>query len=121
MYLFADDNDSVLEALALMFPGLPKVRTLNLEDAVALTREHQPKIAIIDVRYPWGRSGVDALADLLAAAPECNVFFITAEVDAGDRRRAMEGGAAGYFTKDELHLLQEAIEALLDDEPDVLH
>ncbi len=56
------------------------------------------KLILSDVNMP-GMSGLDMLPRARQARPDVPVIMITAYGDADTRRKAIEGGAAGLFTK----------------------
>ena len=55
-------------------------------------------LILSDVNMP-GMSGLDLLPKARAARPDVPVYMITAYGDAETRRKAVERGAAGLFTK----------------------
>jgi len=55
-------------------------------------------LILSDVNMP-GMSGLELLPRARQARPDVPVIMITAYGDADTRRKAMEGGAAGLFTK----------------------
>ncbi len=70
-------------------------QALERVDAV----EHGKLVLILsDVNMP-GMSGFELLPKARKARPDVPVIMITAYGDADTRRKAIEGGAAGLFTK----------------------
>jgi CheY-like chemotaxis protein len=55
-------------------------------------------LILSDINMP-GMSGLEMLPKARRARPEVPVIMITAYGDADTRRKALEGGAAGLFTK----------------------
>ena len=55
-------------------------------------------LILSDVNMP-GMSGLEMLPKARTARPDVHVIMITAYGDADTRRKAIEGGAAGLFTK----------------------
>jgi CheY-like chemotaxis protein len=55
-------------------------------------------LILSDVNMP-GMSGLEFLPKARRARPDVPVYMITAYGDADTRRKAVEGGAAGFFTK----------------------
>ena len=55
-------------------------------------------LILSDVNMP-GMSGLEMLPKVRTARPDVPVIMITAYGDADTRRKAIEGGAAGLFTK----------------------
>jgi two-component system, NarL family, response regulator DevR len=68
------------------------------EDAVALTREVRPDIALVDVRLP-DRSGIDVARELAFHHRSTRVVILSAYDDDSFVRGALEAGVAGYLLK----------------------
>lgn len=73
--------------------------TGDTEEATKLATELSPDVIVLDITMP-GRSGIDALPDLLAAAPEARVLILSMQDDPAYVRRAFGAGAHGYVLKD---------------------
>jgi DNA-binding NarL/FixJ family response regulator len=58
----------------------------------------QPDVMLMDVGLP-GRSGLDALADVIGLAPECRVVILTVFEDEKKISAAIAAGACGYLLK----------------------
>ncbi len=58
----------------------------------------QPRVLLMDVGLP-GRSGLDALEDVLKYAPECRVVILTVFEDEQKISAAISRGACGYLVK----------------------
>lgn len=68
-------------------------------DAVRLARLHKPDVILLDVVMPGG-SGLDAIPEILAAAPEAKVLALSMEDDPSYVRQAFAAGASGYVLKE---------------------
>jgi len=68
------------------------------DEAVAVVREFQPHLLILDVMLP-GRSGLDVLKDLRAVGNRVAVLMLTAKGDVVDRVVGLEMGADDYLPK----------------------
>jgi CheY-like chemotaxis protein len=81
---------------------------------VASTIE-QPLILILsDINMP-GMTGLEMLPKVKAMRPDVPVIMITAYGDPDTRRKAIEGGATGLFTKPiDFTLLREEIDTRLE-------
>jgi two-component system, NarL family, response regulator NreC len=71
----------------------------DADEAVERAAETQPDVLLLDIVMP-GRSGVDAMPDLLAAAPEAKVLMLSMQDDPTYVRRAFAAGASGYVLKE---------------------
>ena len=101
--LLVDDEDDIrlvarasLERLA----GWEVLAAASGADGVALARSEQPDAIVLDVMMP-GMDGPATLAELRAdpATADIPVVFLTAKVQAAERRRLEELGAAGVVAK----------------------
>lgn len=59
----------------------------------------KPDVALLDIEMPGG-DGLVAAAQLREKVPSCRVLMLTTFGRPGYLRRAMEGGAVGFLTKD---------------------
>ena len=71
----------------------------NAEEAVEQARALQPDVVLLDIVMP-GRSGLDALPEILAAAPKTKVLMLSMQDEPGYARRAFASGATGYLLKE---------------------
>jgi len=69
------------------------------DEAVRAARLEKPDVVLLDVVMP-GRSGLDALADVLEAAPEAKVLVLSMQDDPRYVREAFAAGASGYLLKE---------------------
>jgi two-component system nitrate/nitrite response regulator NarL len=60
--------------------------------------EKLPHVLLLDVGLP-GRSGLEALADVIRLAPECRVVILTVFEDEAKISAAISAGASGYLLK----------------------
>ncbi len=99
--LIVDDNPSILQLLSDFFGNL-KGHTVYLagdaDEAIRLTREHLPDLALCDIMMP-GTHGVDALLMMKQVSADIRVIMITAVDDEEIAREAMARGAVDYVTK----------------------
>jgi DNA-binding NarL/FixJ family response regulator len=111
--LVADDHPVVRTGLAAVLvqqPGLELVAEAeNGARAVALYREHQPDVCLMDLRMPV-MDGVEAIRTITAEFPMARILALTTYEGDADIRRALEAGARGYLLKD--MLLTDVIRAV---------
>ena len=75
-------------------------QTDNIRDALALIRETQPSIAIIDITLR-GSSGLELLKDLRAQGIDLPTLILSMHDESVYAERALRAGAKGYVTKNE--------------------
>jgi CheY-like chemotaxis protein len=107
LILVVDDEPDVADLFRQQFRRELRASRFSMEFAQsapqALERvdavEHGKLVLILsDVNMP-GMSGFELLPKARKARPDVPVIMITAYGDADTRRKAIEGGAAGLFTK----------------------
>jgi DNA-binding NarL/FixJ family response regulator len=86
--LIRDADDTVLAGVAS-----------DGEQAVALARELQPDVALIDVRMP-GLNGIEATARIVRACPGTRVLMLSMFDDDDFVVAALRAGARGYIIKE---------------------
>lgn len=74
----------------------------NGQQAVELYRQHQPDVALLDVRMPV-MSGIQAALAIRAEFPKARLIALSTFSGEEDIRRALQAGAQSYLTKDVLH------------------
>lgn len=67
--------------------------------AVALAKDLQPDVVVLDVLMP-GLSGLDVLDQILGAAADSRVVLLTSSESEEDMLTAIKAGARGYVIKD---------------------
>jgi two-component system, NarL family, response regulator NreC len=101
--LIVDDHTLVRSGLRLLLEAEPDVavddEAGDAEQAVRLARLHKPDIILLDVVMP-GRSGLDAVPDVLAAAPKAKILVLSMQDDPSYVRQAFSAGATGYLLKE---------------------
>jgi DNA-binding NarL/FixJ family response regulator len=111
--LVADDHPVVRTGLAAVIAQEPDLLLVaeaeNGERAVALFREHQPDVVLMDLRMPL-MDGVEAIRRITGEFPAARILALTTYEGDADIRRALAAGARGYLLKD--MLLSEVITAI---------
>ena len=111
--LVADDHPVVRTGLAAVIAQEADLELVaeaeNGARAVALFREHQPDVVLMDLRMPV-IDGVQAIRTIRSEFPAARILALTTYEGDGDIRRALEVGARGYLLKD--MLLTEVITAV---------
>ncbi|HTP58327.1 MAG TPA: response regulator transcription factor [Spirochaetia bacterium] len=101
--LLADDQATVRGALAALLKLEKDIDVVaevsRADEVVSAAREKKPDVALLDIEMPGG-DGLAAAAGLREALPSCRVLMLTTFGRPGYLKRAMEGGAVGFLTKD---------------------
>jgi DNA-binding NarL/FixJ family response regulator len=111
--LLVDDHHVVRQGLIALLKTVPEINVVaegsDGEQAVALYREHQPDVAILDLRMPK-KNGVDAITEIKREFSAARVIVLTTFDGDEDIYRALQAGAKGYLLKDMFG--EELIEAI---------
>ncbi len=102
LVLIVEDNDKNLKLARdlLQFHGFATIEATSAEDGLALARERQPRLVLMDIQLP-GMDGVTALGHLRAASETSAipVWAMTASVMKEDRERFESAGFDGFIMK----------------------
>ena len=102
LVLVADDDDDILLLVAtrLRRDGFEVITARNGEEALALARERQPVIAVLDIGMPK-LDGLEVLQRIRAdqTLKDMLVLLLTAKAQESDVRRGYEVGADAYVRK----------------------
>ena len=100
--LLADDHSIVRDGLRRIVEesgGIEVVaETADGRKAIALAREHQPDVAVIDISMP-GLDGLEVTSQLAHYLPTLPVLILTMHEEDQYVVRAIRAGAKGYITK----------------------
>ncbi|HTP40673.1 MAG TPA: response regulator transcription factor [Steroidobacteraceae bacterium] len=97
--LVVDDDPDMLAVVsfALRQAGLPVVQANSYGTALAVFRDEQPDLAVLDINLPGG-SGFELCAALRRESP-LPIMMLTVRGEEADLVRALELGADDYLTK----------------------
>lgn len=112
--LLVDDDEAFVRRLARALEKrgfLPEV-ALSVSDGRDLARRNQPAFAVIDLRLDDG-SGLDVVAELKKARPECRIVILTGYGAITTAIAAVKLGATNYLAKPAD--ADEVMNALLND------
>jgi diguanylate cyclase (GGDEF)-like protein/PAS domain S-box-containing protein len=70
----------------------------DVRSGIAAVLSHQPDLVLLDTSLP-GSSGIDAIPDVLAAAPHCSVVVVSDAVAPGVRALALGCGASACLDR----------------------
>src|ERR1700704_3942526 len=100
--LCVDDHPLLREGIAAMIDNQPDMllvaQASNGSEAVQRYREHQPDVALMDLRLP-DMSGIDALIAIRTEFPEARIIMLTTFEGDVEIHRALQAGARGYLLK----------------------
>ena len=101
--LLVDDHPAVLMGLTCVLNAAPDVVVVGAERdgerGLAALVDLEPDVVVMDVSMP-GESGLDVMRRMLDHAPATPVLVLTADNDDRTMTSALEGGAAGYVSKE---------------------
>jgi len=100
--LIADDHPLVIQGLRAVIAGTDDITVIaeatNGCDAVQLTAEHEPDVAILDLDMPQ-LHGLEAAKQIRNQCPTTAVLILTMFDDDNTVLAALQAGAAGYLLK----------------------
>jgi DNA-binding NarL/FixJ family response regulator len=103
--LIADDERLFVDALELILAADARIevvgRALDGREAIALARELNPDVVLIDLSMP-GIDGFRAIAAILAEKASRRVVVLSGSADPGDMEKALAAGASRYLMKDRI-------------------
>jgi two-component system, NarL family, response regulator NreC len=101
--LIVDDHAVVRSGLRRVLDAEPDIEVVgeagDARHAVFEVRAKRPDVVLMDVVMP-GKSGIEAIPDVLHDAPETKVLILSMQDDPRYVRAAFEAGASGYVLKE---------------------
>ncbi|QDI03534.1 MULTISPECIES: response regulator [Xanthomonas translucens group] len=101
--IIVDDHTLVRAGLSRLLQTFTDVDVVaeasNAQQAVDLATLHRPDLVLMDLSLP-GRSGLDALTDVLQTSPKTRVVMMSMHDDPVHVRDALDRGATGFVVKD---------------------
>jgi two-component system, NarL family, response regulator NreC len=101
--LLADDHGLVRHGLRKILEERPDWEVIaeagDGRDAVSMTLEHRPHVAILDIGMPL-LNGIDATRQIVQKWPEAQVMMLSMHKDEPYVARALQAGVRGYLLKD---------------------
>src|SRR5580658_2355614 len=99
--LIADDHEVVRSGLRSLLTGTDieiVAEAATGEAAVRMVMEHNPRVALLDIRMPEG-DGLNALGRIKLERPDLPVLILSTHDNPTYVARAVALGAAGYILK----------------------
>ena len=75
-----------------------RAEAATADEAVALTRQHVPDVALLDIHMPG--SGILAAREIVSSVPATAVVMLTQSAEDDDLFDSIRAGASGYLLKD---------------------
>jgi two-component system, NarL family, response regulator NreC len=101
--VIVDDHAVVRSGLRLLLDAEADLEVVaeaaDARGAVFELRAHKPDVVLLDVVMP-GRSGIEAIPDLLKESPETRILVLSMQDDPAYVREAFGAGAKGYVLKE---------------------
>jgi DNA-binding NarL/FixJ family response regulator len=97
-----DDHPLLREGIATLINNQPDMQVVGQastgREAIQGFREHQPDIALMDIRLPE-MSGIEAMIAIRKEFSEARIIMLTTSEGDVEIQRALEAGARGYMLK----------------------
>jgi DNA-binding NarL/FixJ family response regulator len=105
--LLVDDHQLVRRGFRRMLEDESDIEVVgeasNGEEAVALARELNPDVIVMDFALP-GLTGAEAARQILKAAPETGILMLSMHAEPNYVRTCLDAGARGYLLKNAIDL-----------------
>jgi two-component system, OmpR family, phosphate regulon response regulator PhoB len=102
--LIVDDHERIRELVAVTLVDIGDYQIIeanNGEEGVALAKENNPDLILMDVTMPGKYDGLEATR-IIKSDPETSnihVIMLTAKGQVVDKKKGKQAGADGYFVK----------------------
>lgn len=114
--LIVDDHPVVRAAIRIVLQaeGFKEIHEAsNGNEVVALIREHQPQLVVLDLRLP-ALDGLEVMTRIRANDLDCRVLVFSTHDPLFYQERCLRAGAMAYVTKtNQLQQLHKAIQAVM--------
>jgi DNA-binding NtrC family response regulator len=120
--LILDDDPKVLETLASVLEdlGLPLLCSTEPHVALALVREHHPRVVITDLMMPQ-MGGLEVLEEVKAIEPQIQVILVTGYGTIREAVDAIRDGAFDFICKPfKASLIETVVRRALENPPPAL-
>ena len=100
-FLVVDDDAAFRTRLvkALAVRGYDPRGAGNVDEAIDVAREFKPEAAVVDLRMPGGKSGLDLVSELVKRYPGMQIVILTGYGSIATAVEAVRQGAINYLSK----------------------
>ena len=102
--LIVDDHPMMRDGLAALITAQPDfavcAQAADAREALQAVEAHHPDLVLMDLSLP-GKSGLEAIKDILALAPGLAVLVLSMHDESLYAERVLRAGARGYVMKQE--------------------
>jgi two-component system response regulator RegA len=100
-FLVVDDDAAFRTRLvkALVVRGYDARGAGNVDEAVDVARDFRPDAAVVDLRMPGGKSGLDLVSELVKRYPGVQIVILTGYGSIATAVEAVRQGAINYLSK----------------------
>ena len=113
--IIIDDDQLVALSLKTILEAKKDIQVIaqgnNGKDAIALYREHQPDILLMDIRMEE-MNGLEAATTIISEFPDAKILLLTTFSDDEYIVKAIRIGAKGYILKQDFESIAPAITAV---------
>ncbi|MGN0438022.1 MAG: response regulator [Lachnospiraceae bacterium] len=113
--IIIDDDQLVALSLKTILEAKENIQVIaqgnNGKDAIALYREHQPDILLMDIRMEE-MNGLEAATAIISEFPDAKILLLTTFSDDEYIVKAIRIGAKGYILKQDFESIAPAINAV---------
>jgi len=114
--IIIDDDPLVSQALKTILQSDPEVSVAAVgndgDAAIALYREHQPDVLLMDIRMK-NVTGIAAGQSVLSVYPDARILFLTTFSDDDYIIKALRMGAKGYLLKQKFESIVPSLKAVM--------
>ncbi len=100
--LVVDDHELVRTGICRMLEDHDEIQVIGQaesgEEAIQLTRQHQPDVVLLDVNMP-GIGGVETTRRILQSVPNTHILAVSGLAEEPYPSLLLKAGAKGYITK----------------------
>lgn len=102
--MIADDELIVRRGVKSLLSEVPEIEVVeppasNKNEAIQLTRQHQPNVILMDIKMPFDKEGLEATREITTNHPNIKCILLTSLEAESILPEALACGAKGYLKK----------------------